>query len=385
MSDGLPIARLFGIEIRISLAWALLVAIVTVIGAQQAAGAAPQLASVAHWVVGLLVALGFLASVIAHELAHALVGRRRGVEARTITLGFAGGLAPLSIEAPRPGDELAIALSGPLVSLGIALVAVPIAMLAGAGGTAMTLLAGGALVIGGLNLVLGLLSLLPGLPLDGGRVVRALAWAGTHDRDRAGRITVRTGRLLGWSTVGVGVALAFMDQVTPGLLIVALGWLLATGARSLDRRLALEALLRGMPVSEATRTDVPRVAPNLTIDTFADRFEGEGRVPSIAVADDEQVVGVIGIRRLQRLGRRRFATTRAADVMATPPQAPFLAADGDLWAAVDQMNQLGQEGLAVVGADGTLVGMLTRDSVGEVVRARSTAQAEAAAAAKARR
>jgi Zn-dependent protease/CBS domain-containing protein len=385
VSDGLPIARLFGIEIRISLAWALLVAIVTVIGAQQAAGAAPQLASVAHWVVGLLVALAFLASVIAHELAHALVGRRRGVEARTITLGFAGGLAPLSIEARRPGDELAIALSGPLVSLGIALVAVAVALLAGAGGTAMTLLAGAALVIGGLNLVLGLLSLLPGLPLDGGRAVRAIAWAGTRDRDRAGRITVRTGRLLGWSTVGVGVALAFMDQVTPGLLIVALGWLLATGARSLDRRLALEALLKGMRVGDAIRAEVPRVAPNLTIDTFADRFEGEGRVVSIPVVDDERVVGVIGIRRLQRLGRRRFAATRAADVMVTPPQAPFLVADGDLWAAVDQMNQLGQEGLAVVDAEGRLVGMLTRDSVGEVVRARSTAQAEAAAAAKDRR
>ncbi len=171
-----------------------------------------------------------------------------------------------------------------------------------------------------------------------------------------------------------------MEQVTPGLLIVALGWLLATGARSLDRRLALEALLRGMRVEEATRTDVPRVAPNLTVDTFADRFAGDDGVPSIPVVDDDRVVGVIGIRRLQRLGRRRFAATRAGDVMAMPPQAPFLAADGDLWAAVDQMNQLGQEGLAVVDADGGLVGMLTRDSVGDVVRTRSTEQAEAAAA-----
>ena len=96
---GLPIARLFGIEIRVSLAWSVLIAVVTVIGAQQAAAGAPQLASAAHILVGALVALGFLASVIAHELAHALVGRRRGVEARTIVLGFAGGLAPLSIEA----------------------------------------------------------------------------------------------------------------------------------------------------------------------------------------------------------------------------------------------------------------------------------------------
>jgi CBS domain-containing protein len=239
-------------------------------------------------------------------------------------------------------------------------------------------------VIGGLNLVLGVLSLLPGLPLDGGRVVRAIAWAQTHDRDRAGRITVRTGRLLGWSTVGVGVALAFMGEITAGLLILALGWLLATGARSLDRRLALENLLRGMRVDSAIRTDVPWVAPNLTIDTFADRFAGDARVPSLPVVDDERVVGVIGVKRLQRLGRRRFAATRAGDAMTTPPQAPFLAPDGDLWEAIDTMNQLGQEGLAAVDADGRLVGMLTRDSVGEVVRTRSAERAQAAAAAQGR-
>ena len=124
VSGGLPLARLFGIEVRVSLAWAVLVAVVTVIGAQQAAAGAPQLAAPVHWLIGLLVAFAFLASVVAHELAHALVGRRRGVEARTIVLGFAGGLAPLSIEAARAGDELAIAISGPLVSLGIAVLAI---------------------------------------------------------------------------------------------------------------------------------------------------------------------------------------------------------------------------------------------------------------------
>jgi len=241
----------------------------------------------------------------------------------------------------------------------------------------LTVLAGGVLVIGGLNLVLGVLSLLPGLPLDGGRVVRAIAWARTRDRDRAGRITVRTGRLLGWTTVGVGVALAFMDRVTEGLLILALGWLLATGARSLDRRLALEHLLRGLRVEDGMRRDVPQVAPNLTIDTFASSFEGDERVPAVPVVDDDTVVGVVGTRRLQRLGRRKFAATRAADVMATPPEVPFLTPGGDLWEAVDRMNQLGQEGLAVV-EDGRLAGMLTRDSVGDVVRRRSADAADGA-------
>ena len=117
--NGVPIARLFGIEIRVSFAWAVLVAIVTLLGAQQAALTAPELAAPVQWLIGAAIATGFLVSVVAHELAHALVGRRYGVQSNTIVLGFAGGLAPLSIEAPKPRDELANALAGPMLTLAL--------------------------------------------------------------------------------------------------------------------------------------------------------------------------------------------------------------------------------------------------------------------------
>ncbi|MEO5964093.1 MAG: site-2 protease family protein, partial [Candidatus Limnocylindrales bacterium] len=122
MTVGVPIARLFGIEIRISFTWAFLVAIVTLIGAEEAAVSAPSLAAPVQWLIGALVALAFLASVIAHELAHALVGRRYGVPATSILLGFVGGLAPLNIQADSPRRELAIAIAGPALSLGVGVV-----------------------------------------------------------------------------------------------------------------------------------------------------------------------------------------------------------------------------------------------------------------------
>ena len=367
--DGVPIARLFGIEIRISLAWAVLAAIVTLMGAEQAAIMAPGIATPVQWAIGGAVALGFLASVVAHELAHALVGRSRGVPSTRIVLGFMGGLAPLSIQARRPVDELVIALSGPVLSLSVALLVLPLAIVAGMAGPGLEAVAGGLVLVGGLNLVLGLLSLLPGLPLDGGRVVRALAWARSGDRDRAGRFTARVGRMIGWATVGVGVAMALAAQVTGGLVVLALGWLVAMGGRTLDRRLDLEILLRGATVDDAMRTDGQRVPPNLTVDTFADSFQGPEAVSALPVVDDDVVLGVIGIKRLQRLGRRKFGSVRAADVMAAPPQAPFLALGDALWSAVDTLNQAGLDGMAVVD-EGRFAGMVTRESIAEVIRQR---------------
>lgn len=371
--DGIPIGRLFGIEIRVSLAWAVLIAIITILGAEQATMATPELSVLLQWVIGAAVSGLFLVSVVAHELTHALVARRRGVKSTVIVLGFIGGLAPLGIQAKRPSDELAIAVSGPLLSIVLALVLVPLGVLIGTADQGLGAIAGGLIIVGGLNLLLGVVSLLPGLPLDGGRIVRALAWARSGDRDRATRVTATIGRFVGWLTIGVGVAIAFMDRTVEGLLVLSLGWLLSTGARALDRRLGLEQLLRGVPVREAMEPDVAWVAPHLTIDTFASRYEGEDGVSALPVVDRDQVVGVLGVHRLKRLGRRRFADTRVADVMTTPPDAPVLAPDDDVWEALDLISQSGLDGLAVA-EDGRLAGMLTRRSLGVLMRSRMAAR-----------
>lgn len=370
---GLPVGRLFGVVVRLSPAWIVLAAVVIVVAAQQAALAAPGSPVLLQWVLGVLVAAGFLVSVIAHELAHALVGRRFGVTVDQVVVGFAGGIGESVAQARQPRQELLIATAGPFLSLVLALALVAVALGVGALGGPLTAIAGGLVIVGGLNLVLGLLSLVPGVPLDGARVVRALALAQTGDRFRAGRITARVGRYTGWLTLGVGVALAFAEHVTEGLLVLALGWVLARGAQALDRRLGLEELLRGATVGDALAADPVVVGPHLTIDTFADRYEGETGMPAVAVVEDGVVLGVLGYRRLQRLGRRRFAATRAGEVMATPPDAPFLDPGDALWDTAELMDRRGYDGLAVV-TDGALAGMLTSRSIGRLVRRRLDAR-----------
>jgi Zn-dependent protease/CBS domain-containing protein len=371
---GIPVARIFGIELRISFAWVVLIALIAFVGAQQAALSDATLSPAAQLVIGIGVAVLFLASVIAHELAHALVGRRRGVPTTTIVLGFIGGLAPLSIQAGTARDELAIAVAGPLVSFLLGAVLTVGGVLLGSLVPASVPVAGGIVVVGVLNLILAILSVLPAMPLDGGRVVRALAWSHSGDRDRAYRTTARVGRMVGWTILGVGVALILAEFVTEGLIGIALGWLLNTGARTGERRLALEQLLRGSRVQDAMRVDVPFVGPNLTIDTFANRFEGADAVAAMPVVDDDKVVGVLGRKRLVRLGRRRFGGTRVEDVMAAPPQAPVLAPSDALWDAVEAMNEAGLDGLAVAN-DGQLAGLVTRESLADTIRGLAAAQA----------
>ena len=351
-----------------------MIALITVIGAQQATIGAPDLNPVVQWLIGVAVALLFFVSVIAHELAHAIVGRRRGVPATSIVLGFIGGLAPLGIQAARARDELAIAVAGPAVSLVIGVVLLLAGMLVGTIVPSTAPVSGGVVVVGVLNLILALLSLLPAMPLDGGRAVRALAWARSGDRDKASRTTAQVGRMVGWTILGVGIALVLGEFVTEGLIAIALGWLFNTGSRTLERRNALEQLLRGVSVSEAMQRDVPFVGPSLTIDTFANRFEGPDAVAAMPVVDEDQVVGVVGRRRLVRLGRRRFGRTRVDQVMATPPQVPFLAPDDALWEAVELMNAGALDGLAVADG-GHLAGLVTRDGLADAIRVRAAAHA----------
>lgn len=377
--SGLPIARIAGIEVRVSLAWVFLLAIVTVLAAETAARFEPGLSSAVGWAIGGAVAAAFLLTVLAHELTHTLVARRQGLPADTVVIGFIGGTSPFDLEGRTAREEIAIAISGPLVSLGIAGVVLGFGVALDDAGGVVGAAGGGLLVIGTLNLILGGVSLLPGMPLDGGRVVRALSWARSGDPRRGSRVSALTGRATGWAMVTIGAVVVLVSGPAEGLMLMSLGWLVTTGARAVERRLALETLLEGVSVRDAIERDVPRVGPYLTLDTFAERFGARRQDPgatSIPVVADDRVLGVVAADAVRRLGRRRWATTRAADVMADPSVAPLLDGDGPLWEALETLRRSGVDGLPVV-EDGVLEGVLTRRSAENLIRARLRSRAGA--------
>ncbi|HEY5629732.1 MAG TPA: site-2 protease family protein [Candidatus Limnocylindrales bacterium] len=369
MNGGIPVASLFGIEVRVSVSLAVMVGVVALLGADQAVLLSPELAGPAQWVVGAVVAVLYLLSVLVHEMTHALVGRSRGIATRAIVLNLVGGLAPLSIEAGRPRDEVAIAVSGPMASLIIAAVLLPGAVALNFAVTTFDVASSALLVIGVLNLMLGLASLLPALPLDGGRLVRGIAWARTGDRDRASATAARVGRLLGWAISLIGLVLLLLDDPILGVMLVAMGWLLGGTSRGLAQRAELERAMRGLTVADALLRDVPHVGPGLTVDTFAGQLGNDGAPRAMPVLDGEHVLGVIGLGALRRLGAKRLSTARVGDVMATPPAAPLVRVEDAIWGVMETMQRRGLDGLAVV-EDGHLVGMVTRDSAAAAMRTR---------------
>ncbi len=369
--SGVPIARLFGIEIRVSLAWAVLIAIVTVIGAQQAAAGAPQLATPAHWLIGLVVAFGFLASVVAHELAHALVGRRRGVEARTIVLGFAGGLAPLSIEAGRPGDELAIAISGPLVSLGIAVLAIPLALVAGSGGSPVSVVAGGALVIGGLNLVLGVLSLLPGLPLDGGRLLRAGVWALGGTPQLGTKVAAWSGRVV---AVIVGLSGFVVERGSWGIaaaaLTAAMGVYLWAGATQALRFADLFSRLDLVTVAGLLRPGVLLPSDISVAEALRRAWEGHARGVVLVDAADRPSA-IVDETQMGAVPPERRPWTQATEVARLLEPGLILPLELGGQALLNRMRETPAHEYLVVADDGSPAGIVSTADFARQLQARA--------------
>ena len=369
--NGIPIARIFGFEIRVHLSWILIIAAITVLVQLQAETAAPALSAPLRWVIGAIIGGAFLLSVLAHELAHGIAARRLGLEVGPITLYFFGGSASFQIESDRPRDEAIVAGAGPIASMTIGAVLALVAL--GLGTLADPIVRGVAsitLVVAALNLILGAINLVPAYPLDTGRVVRALVWARTGDERRGARAAARTGRAIGWLLIGSGVTLMFVDDTIDGLMLALTGWFLGSTSRGIDRRLMVQDLLHGVKVEDVMEREVPSVAPNLTVDTFGDRLLESGDGSALPVLRDEEIVGVIGATQLRRLRRGAWATTRAEDLMVSPPRLPFLDARDTLWSALDRLRRTGLDGLPVVDA-GALLGIVTRQVIAETIQSRA--------------
>jgi Zn-dependent protease/predicted transcriptional regulator len=371
--NGVPVARILGFEIRLPLSWIFVIAIVTVTVASRLSPLVPGSTETFGWVVGVAASLLFLACVVVHELVHAVVARRDGAETSVlVVVPVIGSAAAVDVIASSPRAEATIALAGPIASAALAGVAIAIGFAAAAIGPVAEPVADTALVVAALNLLVAGVSLVPAFPLDGARIVRAVAWARTGDRRGGTRIAGVVGKYAGRVVIVIAFAVILVNQelTLDGVVIGLAGWFLLASARSVDRWLVLDDLIQGMSVGEAMEHDLATITPQLTLDTFATGLLDGTVTPALPVLDADEVVGIVGPAQVGAVARRNWSATRTAEVMVAPPDMPTARPEDRLSDALESLRRSHLDGLPVL--DGSVLrGVLTRRSIAALLHARA--------------
>jgi Zn-dependent protease/predicted transcriptional regulator len=358
MQGSFKLGTLGGIDIRLHYTWLLaffLIAWSLALGYFSMSG--PARDPVTDWTLGIVAALLLFASILLHELGHSFVARSRGLRVDNITLFIFGGVSNLTKEAATARDEFFIAVVGPVISV----------VLAGAfwvigsvlpPASAVSALAG-YLVIA--NLLLAAFNLVPGFPLDGGRVLRSIVWGATGDMTRATRIASYIGQAVAFVLIGWGVLSVLTGNVFGGLWIAFIGWFLNSGAEASRQQAIVENALAGVPVSSAMDGSVPAISPELSVREFVMEHAVRRGQRALPVVDSGQLVGIMSVTDAQHLEQEAWSTTRIGEVMTRMP-LKTLSPDADLAAALQLMVESNVHQLPVV-QGGTLVGLVTRAGV----------------------
>ena len=371
MKQTVRLGRVVGIPVGAHWSVAVILVIIAELLAVAVLPAAfPHQSAALYWAVAGIAAVVFLASLLAHELAHAVVARRNGVGVRSITLWMLGGMAELDADAPSAGADLRIALAGPAASLVAGLVLFGAgAAIGAAGGPRVAVAAATWLAV--MNVVLAVFNLLPGAPLDGGRVLRAALWRLYGDRERADRSAARAGRVLGAALIGLGVGELLAFRSFSGLWLMLIGWFLITAAVAEEKATAAKAALAGVRVADVMTAD-PELAPGWeNVSEFIGRVAARSRQDAFpVVGPDGGLAGVVLASELARVPAADRARLRLDQVaLAVPPG--YRAAPDDPAAPLLTRRPLGGRVAAVVLAGGHVMGLVMVSDLQRALRWRT--------------
>jgi len=351
------VARIRGIAIEIHPSWLF---ILGVLSFSLSDGVFPDQypgwSTATYWAVGVTSALLLFVAVLVHELAHAVVAQRRGLEVPKITLFIFGGVSHIARQPRSAGEEFAIAVAGPLTSLAIA-------VLAGAVYLTMHERVEQVGAIGAylatVNLLLAIFNILPGFPLDGGRVLRSIAWRRTKSFRRATRIAGSVGEIFGYTLMMGGVAFLLAGYAWNGLWFMFIGWFLSGAARGEKEALQLESVLSRLRARDVMRTTYPTITPGISIEEVVERhMVGEGERAAV-VAMDDSVVGILSVSDVRRVPREAWPNTPAQRAMTPRDRVLTVSADTP---ALEVLHQLGANRLNQVPVleEGRMIGLITR-------------------------
>lgn len=392
--EGFALGKVLGIVVAVD--WSLLVifALITFnLGAGLFPRWRPDWPAPLTWAVALAAATSFFGSVLLHELSHALVARRHGIEVRRITLFLFGGVAHMEREATSPRAEFSIAFVGPVTSLAIGGIATLIGVnLAGGGLAAAAATENPALVaealrdvgplallllwLGPINITLALFNLVPGFPLDGGRVLRSVLWALTHDLTKATRWASRAGQGFALVLVAIGVYNLLGGAVGSGLWMLLIGWFLNNAARQTYAQVLLRQALQAVPLARVMRTRVMRVAPELPVDEFVRDYVMQTDQQAFPVEADNRSIGLVRFSDLSKLPQSEWSSATVSHVMTRLAELPSLPPNAGAEEALERLTERDVEQLPVVDRE-HVIGLVSRSDLIKWLALRGEGQAPA--------
>ncbi len=381
LRSGLHLGKVFGINVYIDWSWVFIFLLVTwnlAVGVFPALH--PQWSTILNWATALVAAILFFASVLAHELAHSVVARARGLPVNRITLFLFGGVSNIERESSSPSTEFLMAIVGPLTSLvlgviflalgGVGLVTSgglfgnPLRLL-GRVGPIPTLL----LWLGPINIVLAIFNMVPGFPLDGGRVLRSIFWAASRNLRLATRWASWIGQGIAWLLILMGIAMVFGIEipyfgtgVIGGVWLAFIGWFLNNAAQSSYRQVLLEDLLEGVPVATLMRPSTLTVSPDMTLSRVVYDYVMNSDERTFPVLEGDCLVGMISLADVRRVPREQWDTTLVSAVM-TPEEKLTVATPRE--EATQALSDLANRDIRQIPVvqEGRLVGMLRRADI----------------------
>ncbi|HEX6737687.1 MAG TPA: site-2 protease family protein, partial [Vicinamibacteria bacterium] len=363
-------ATVRGIPIAISPSWLIVFALVLwSFAASYYPARYPGWTTRAYYAAGLATALLFFAAIVVHELGHALAAARFGIRTRRITLWPLGGLAELEREPARPAQEFAVALAGPATSLLLGALCLGLAALVA---PLSAPLGGIAAYLGMTNLALGLFNLIPGFPLDGGRVLRALLWWLRGDAVQAARWAARVGQVVAVGLIFVGLLESFAGAGLSALWLVFVGWFLLGAAENSAEQIAADDHLRGLRVADVMSRDCARVEAGISLRDFVIHYLMRTGRRCFLVTQGERVVGLLTPEELKHGDRARWAQTPVGAVMRPLEELTIVSPDDPASECLASMTNSGGHALPLpVVQDGRLQGVLSRGDIVRVLRARA--------------
>jgi Zn-dependent protease/predicted transcriptional regulator len=358
------LGRIAGISVGLHYSWFIIALLITLSLAEHFRTVTPRWSSTVVWSAAVVTGVLFFVALLLHELAHSLLAKARGLRVRAITLFALGGVSQIESEASDAKSEFWIAIVGPLTSLALGLVCLWIARLTGwLPGTEPSVPAIAVLLwLGYINMMLAAFNMIPGYPLDGGRVLRALIWWITRNADRSTQLASQVGQAVAFIFIFLGLYRFFLGANFGGLWLAFIGWFLLDASRSSYAQVAVMTGLRGRPVADIMERDCPTVEGHLTLKDFVDEYLLRTGRRCFIVVQNHNVSGLITPHEIKQVDRERWPLTSVQSVMRHLDQVRSVTPDTPAIQALEIMTREDINQLPVL-SNGHLDGVFSRGHV----------------------